>query len=1273
MIAKKSKPDLQNILSNLEEKHISDQKVFMRKVNSAIKKERHYCPFCLLSFDSPRNLNEHSKEHFARRNHAIKCLTPKIECPLCQKVFFQKLSFQDHLMDNHHVNSSLMQPRVFVKKYSQITKPDQSLKCPICTKKFLKTSIFEKHKLFHRTTSLYECPNCFKSIDSLKKVMKHKSIHMTKERKFECFCCKKDFSKYFSLLSHFQSKVCRWNKKTVKKQVTLNTQENKAESNNRNSDREDVHKDLKHNPDEFLNQRSYEAYPIKVVNSDAVTCSVCQARFTAPSPSRIMESFNNHAKFHTGLYPYECPYCYMGYHSLLEMKIHKRNHILNDTKYTCTVCSTVFKNFSQFRHHLEESGHRNNVNNNPKPNDSDLSLGDSSSDFELECKSTSNTVINIISPKRNYECPLCQTSLGCNSEAFATHIKLHQTSTPNVCQYCFQEFNDKNEVENHLEYNHEDKLYKCPHDEFVTENHSSLLLHFEIENHKSCNNDALENLKAKELENKNYGQDKGLELGKHLNKRSEIECFDQATDNQPYETEQGDTKACKKNNDNNIFSASYKSSELKKCEICFMELGGERSLKSHQKTHLTGFPLECSQCLMGFEDKDKLKNHRKQHQNFFECLSCSEEFETYVRFLKHLEDTKHHDSYKDSYRLHSKLFHKRIELTYNKEEERITDFIDSADIMEPFFKTSLVDMFPEQEDLKFECSKSVSYVLDDELHDLSDTETKEKKSFKTKSNKTFGVEQIQLDFESSDSDDTLEMISRSNIENFCNNDQDENETKTFHENFQEHQLTLSTKISSILTDACSVLSCEKMKEGTEGSKETGPRVTSCFRNGDENKLYELENTVGKENNILLESIKCEEKQKEPMQILSVEKPSHSKSFHVTRMESYDHFEGQNNKNVEILNTHSEDQHNYFEDLDKAHVAVSNRERPESQLNISVKDHYISDAKSGIEKIECLSYPPKEFKMPFQGLEEKDCEGYKICKNEKNRKIGIQSLFIGQSEDEKNVKDITRTKSKQSSKAKINKTLNQIKGLKIENKCEVAEPSSLSQRIPIYKQAFLEPSHQEFFSDKFVNRNMLLKKSSVSSRKNNKDASQNRERKFIERRKFGTLSTKFQGRKKIISNVSFGKDDPFSIEEAEDPAVISTRDKKSYKLELNPSTLQNDVVNEGPNIHSNLRMKEKAETSFEANKKNSIKHTQKLENNEKLTKQAKRNNKEETNKISPSGIEPSCPYCFKILLNQEKMKLHMNQCKRNQEATPTNNLKFKIKLQSDSNSILEKIT
>ena len=102
------------------------------------------------------------------------------------------------------------------------------------------------------------------------------------------------------------------------------------------------------------------------------------------------------------------------------------------------------------------------------------------------------------------------------------------------------------------------------------------------------------------------------------------------------------------------------------------------------------------------------------------------------------------------------------------------------------------------------------------------------------------------------------------------------------------------------------------------------------------------------------------------------------------------------------------------------------------------------------------------------------------------------------------------------------------------------------------------------------------------------------------------------------------------------------------------------------------MSEKAETSFEANTEKSMKQTKKLENKKKAMRNSKKNKKEEKNSTSPSGIEPSCPYCFKILLNQEKMKLHMNQCRRNQEAT-TNNLKFKIKLQSDSNSILEKIT
>ena len=1031
--------------------------------------------------------------------------------------------------------------------------------------------------------------------------------------------------------------------KTKNKQISLHKQENKVKSNDTNS-KEDIQSTIGSIHDEFLNLGSYEAHPIKVVNSDDVTCSVCQARFTAPTPSRIMDSFNNHAKFHTRLYPFECPYCYMGYHSLLEMKIHKRNHILNDTKYTCTVCSTVFENFSQFRRHLEESGHRNIFKNYPMDmKDFDLSGEDYSSDFELECKSTSNTTTNIISPKRKYECPLCQTSLGCNSEAFATHIKLHQTMTTNVCQYCFHEFDDKKDLENHLEMNHEDKLYKCPYDDFVTANHSSLLLHFELENHKSCNNNALKNLKANQLENKSYGQDKGLELGKHFNKKSEIESSEQVIPEfHPNEIEQGESKTFKKTNGSNIFSSSYKSSELKKCEICFMELGGERSLKSHQKTHLTGFPLECSQCLMGFEDEHKLKKHRGQHQEFFECLSCSEEFETYVRFLKHLEDTNHNNAYKDSYRLHSKLLNRNSEVMFKKEEEqtRTTELVDSEERME-HTPLQVGDMFPEQEDLKFDCSKSANFVLDDELHNLSETDQKEKEGCSTQSIDTFNVEQIQLDFESSDSNDTIEILSRSNIEHFCNTDLDENETKPFSENVKENRSILNFKISSILTDAGSVLGCKNETEDF-GGKDPEKIIISSLRNEGEHNFSESENTDQEGN---LEQItispdlrKCDEKHNET-KTMPLDDPGHS-PLNTTKMDSNESIEEQD-KNC----------------LEKQNKQLKDNFKPEAEnqgktagfpLNVD-KDNSSFHGKSRKDKEECSSNSQGELVKE---------QNYKDEKTDTDTKPGDQKDNEG--------KGIGYTKTFM--KGEVNETAHSSEDLKKENRNELAEQLSMHQRIPIYKKAFSEPCHKEFFSEKFVNRNTLLKKSSVASRKFKNDTFQNVERKFIERRKFGSLNTKFQARKKIISNVVFSKDDPFSMETEEAAVTSSSSQDNLRKSEHN--TDDTSIV-AGPTFHpgklnmqSCAKINEKSEQPIEIFKKKLIKQGTNLKDTRKK--------KEDVNKTLISGIEPSCPHCFKILLNQEKMKLHMDQCKKNQEATQMTNLKFKIKLQSNSKSILEKI-
>jgi hypothetical protein len=97
-------------------------------------------------------------------------------------------------------------------------------------------------------------------------------------------------------------------------------------------------------------------------------------------------------------------------------------------------------------------------------------------------------------------------------------------------------------------------------------------------------------------------------------------------------------------------TAAASTAQTRVCPTCQLVVEGERALRSHQKLHLTGFPLECMYCLMGFPSERRLTAHRAVHVGgHFECLGCLEEFESYVRYVKHLEDTAHHEVYRDSF------------------------------------------------------------------------------------------------------------------------------------------------------------------------------------------------------------------------------------------------------------------------------------------------------------------------------------------------------------------------------------------------------------------------------------------------------------------------------------------------------------------------------------------------------------------------------------------------------------------------------------------------
>ena len=1019
------------LLKTLEDRQISDQKIFMRRLDKKAPVNGHFCSVCLLEFSSKQALNIHNKKHFAPALKKGNYIIPKLFCTVCKGSFDNKDTFHDHLLDENHINSNILHPVVSLEKDSNVdklfqenksevidelgTEKPNSISCATCTKKFLKKSIYEKHKQFHKPSSNFECPNCFKPLDSTKKILRHKILaHSKKERKFECFCCRKEFSKYSSLLYHFQSSTCNW-KKAVRKRVKsvpnispikstqvicqicftsssdilhhvkthtsgyhyecyhclkgfldleslkvhkekhidgnfechicskqpIKTYEDlvlhlkickpKPDENALDTDSqttidisvtcqvcfkkvltpsmlpshlklhtsgeqfeccfcflgfddeeslqehkfthdikrpyqcltckqkfrnapelmshfmESKHKDISL---ETCGQKTrYEPVAVQIPNSDDINCSVCHKRFTAPTKTKIKEYFNNHLQFHSRIFPHECPFCFIGFSTLFEMKIHKKTHITSGKRYTCTVCSFVSENFAKFRNHLEETNHRKNLiqellefNNSPNKyvhteteSDSDFVFSKSTS---LQDKSAEN--FKVVSPKWRFECPLCSVNLGSNREAFETHIKLHKSSSIS-CLYCQAEFANFDAVDEHIKDNHKDKSFGCPFNDFSSESHSSLLLHFEIAGHKSLNEEDLSNIKQLEFENKSYGQDRLFDTKKTLEcsvcseslessayfqlhlklhtQESRFECrfcFQNfptieeqlhhvkethlKRNNVYYQCQKCQFKTQNKYsllkhaqasnhfhgngipardmNNLNIFGSNYKSKEIKSCPVCFMELEGERSLKSHQKIHQTGFPMECSQCLMGFVDRKKLDKHRSLHCSFFECLNCSEEFETYVRYIKHLEDTGHNDLYKNSYEKHSLLIPKSLQVSVLIAEEDILmkdiEGLESSNIN--IDNDNLADNIVSACDFELGCIEKSNLVIEDELCSLSGLESKVEsaedkdsviqKPYFSDSDNDFNLSRINFDYKSfSDSHEDNVSETKSELQN----------------------------------------------------------------------------------------------------------------------------------------------------------------------------------------------------------------------------------------------------------------------------------------------------------------------------------------------------------------------------------------------------------------------------------------------------------------------------------------------------------------------------
>lgn len=234
-----------------------------------------------------------------------------------------------------------------------------------------------------------------------------------------------------------------------------------------------------------------------------------------------------------------------------------------------------------------------------------------------------------------------------------------------------------------------------------------------------------------------------------------------------------------------------------------------------------------------------------------------------------------------------------------------------------------------------------------------------------------------------------------------------------------------------------------------------------------------------------------------------------------------------------------------------------------------------------------------------------------------------------------------------------------------------------------------------------------------------------------------LSTKFTGKKSITNNLSFEKDDPFSID-SEDQFNKEHFDKSSTKIRSQstlinyksslpikqekllktvsvehtksaaPPELKDNIKAESSSNYSkNTTIEKSGQDIIEINRKRknsseevmkegvAFKHLQstklkesisglierkkssesvdsgkeKYYKNKKIPK--KKKDKQNTNVGQTEqlpNVDPSCPHCFKLLLNPTKMRLHISECKMNKERDSNNSLRLKIQISPDTNKI-----
>ena len=367
-------------------------------------------------------------------------------------------------------------------------------------------------------------------------------------------------------------------------------------------------------------------------------CHLCTSAFNQKSSLEI------HIRKHTGVKPYVCDVCKMGFTQLGNLRSHvARVHTCSaeDESFKCEHCPCVFKKVGTLNAHV--SKYHIAPSTKPETNPSGEKL-DSNKDetglIVLADKEANGQIRKYLVTVRVNEdgqkthlCNYCQKGYRKPSD-LCKHLRMHCLEKPFRCKHCPRSFSVKSAMLAHLRI-HRTKDFPCDICDKKFQTNQSLKAHLRL--HAVQSNKPASRPTEKKLVEPyvltTHGLVQALPRFKSVYNPSGKELQER-----PYRCTSC-TASFKKSSHLKVHQSRHNGERNFKCDICNRAFVTRSTLNAHIKTHGQDQAFQCSDCSLTFTTLGSVKRHMAAHREIrpYFCPYCKRSFKTAVLCKKHMK------------------------------------------------------------------------------------------------------------------------------------------------------------------------------------------------------------------------------------------------------------------------------------------------------------------------------------------------------------------------------------------------------------------------------------------------------------------------------------------------------------------------------------------------------------------------------------------------------------------------------------------------------------